>query len=322
MSNAPTAGYDVVKDINFTGGFPTSKDLAPSIVFLVAYIVTVPLLCYRLARREDRAILLLRPTIFVGARIAMLVLRIVMTKSSYGVGTLIAELVLTSVGYLFLIDPYVESWKRHVQGSVPRAIRPYWVKPLAFSLWVLLFICIIVTTISGALVSRAFDSQSWLTAIRGLRHAAFILSLAVVLLLAFVIIFTHFYFALSVSRLLHLLIPTCCLIVVAVFRVVQSFTTNPDAPVRSVAAFYVLQLFFEFVAYMFIISVSLPKWYPGDVTHTQGSRTTNARDLESGLHGDTGKETQGYSQSEPQQPRWTDRLLIVRLFKYISNRRR
>ncbi|KAK8861472.1 hypothetical protein IAR55_002292 [Kwoniella newhampshirensis] len=319
MSDIQHAGYDVVKNINFTGGFPTSKDLAPSAVFLVAYVITIPLLIMRLFRKSDRTIVLLRPTLFVGARVAMLIMRVIMSRRSYGIGSLIGELILTSVGYLFLIDPYIQCWRRHVEGNVSRLDRPVWLKPLAWSLWGLLVISIIITVLSGALVNKAFESQSWLTAVRGLRHAGFILSMVVVAVTAMVIVVTHYQFKLPTWKTLYLLIPTCCLVTVAVFRVVQSFTDNPTAAVRSRAAFYVLQMLFEYITYIFVIAVSLPGWYPGDKTHLTNIRRGTGGESQAGESGSKAE----YPDSQPQQTRSsrTDRLIIVRLVRHLSKRK-
>lgn len=100
MTSAADSGYVTISQINFTGGFPTHADLAPSIVFLVVvsssptpsgscqYALTCPLLVFRIARKEDRTTLLIRPGIFLACRISSLVIRAVMAKTTYGIGLL------------------------------------------------------------------------------------------------------------------------------------------------------------------------------------------------------------------------------------------
>ena len=59
------------------------------------------------------------------------------------------------------------------------------------------------------------------------------------------IIATHVIYGLDVRRSGYLMIPAACLIIVGVYRVVQTYTKNPSAAARSDAAFWVLQILFE-----------------------------------------------------------------------------
>lgn len=54
-----------------------------------------------------------------------------MSKNSYGEGELIAELVMISVGPLFLIEPIISCWKRHIESGVAKADQPRWVRSLS-----------------------------------------------------------------------------------------------------------------------------------------------------------------------------------------------
>jgi hypothetical protein len=105
------AGYDTITSINFTGGFPSSKDLAASIVFLVAvsgpahasgvlqltmapprqFVATLPVLVWRLVSPAHRTVILIRPGVFVACRIPMLIIRAIMSKTDYGLGLLSAS---------------------------------------------------------------------------------------------------------------------------------------------------------------------------------------------------------------------------------------
>ncbi|WWC87750.1 uncharacterized protein L201_002642 [Kwoniella dendrophila CBS 6074] len=258
------AGKDVVGRINFTGGFPDSKDFAPSLVFLIAYTITLPVLCMRLIRKSSRSLMLLRPCIFVSIRFSALILRIIMSKRDYGLNEIIAELVLISIGYIFLIDPFIQCWKRNVEGNVPVSSRPHWLKPLRLALSVLLIACVIVTIAAGAVTSDAFKSSSWLNVVQGLRETSYILTLLILVFLASITILTHFYFKLPASRTLYILIPTCCLFIVGIYRIIHGHTNGSDKPIKSKTAFWVLQMLFEFIAYLFVIAVSLPEYFPLD----------------------------------------------------------
>ena len=101
---------------------------------------------------------------------------------------------------------------------------------------------------------------------------------------------TYRVFDLDARRTSYLLVPALSLLVVGVYRVVQTFSTNASDPVRSLAAFWVLQITFELcvvlvasvtfaaddgekpaklirsIAYMSYLVISLPGSYPRAVT--------------------------------------------------------
>ena len=61
----------------------------------------------------------------------------------------------------------------------------------------------------------------------------------------FAIIATHFSFGLDARRTAYMIPFILALIVVALYRLIQTYSTNPDAAVRSAAAFWILQMLFE-----------------------------------------------------------------------------
>ncbi|EIW68889.1 hypothetical protein TREMEDRAFT_31245 [Tremella mesenterica DSM 1558] len=240
-------GDEPLSEINFTGGFPENKDFAPSIVFLIAvnkYVLITPLFLYRIFRRQDRTLILIRPGIFLGCRYAMLIIRAILAKGHYSLGLLIAELVLVSIGFLFLIEPLISLWERHVKDSLGDN-RPSWVVRLGRLLKIVLIVTIAISAASGALVNQAFKSADGVQKVKTLRETGYILSLVVVGLAIFAIVYTHLHFSLRTQQTGFLLIPACCLLIVAVYRVVQTYQTDPDAASRSTAAFYILQVLFE-----------------------------------------------------------------------------
>lgn len=175
------------------------------------------------------------------------------------VPTAVAELVLVSVGFLFLIAPLITIWRYHIACHNLRAGQPLWTKAVTWTLWILLWAAIIAAAVSGAITSKAFDSDSARLAVKALRELSYVLSLgeftrrpgdrkltaAVVTFLVFVTIWSHFHFGLSQVKTLYLLLPVMCLLVVASYRVAQTFESNPASAGRSKAAFWVLQITFE-----------------------------------------------------------------------------
>lgn len=88
MSNQPFAGYDILMSLNMTGGVPTSKDLAPAVIFIILYAIAGAVLFWRVSRREDRCLLLIRPGVFWVVRLASLILRAVMAKNVFNISEL------------------------------------------------------------------------------------------------------------------------------------------------------------------------------------------------------------------------------------------
>lgn len=278
MASITMPGYDTIQSINFTGGFPTDKDLAPSIIFSILYALSLPVLVWRFVDPTSRNKPLIRPAIFAFVRLGSMVLRAVMSKNNYGIGELIAELTLVSIGYLFLISPVVTLWKRHVDNSSPPP-HPGWVNRLDKLLQLTLLASIGTAIAGGALTSNAFQSQSGMDTVKNLRHASNILSLVTIAVATFALIATHFKLQMDIQRTGYLLIPALSLLIVAVYRVAQTFENNPNSSARTLAAFWVLQILFEFIAYVSLLAIKIPEWFPNP--EHNGSR--NRSDSEAGV---------------------------------------
>lgn len=98
--------------------------------------------------------------------------------------------------------------------------------------------------------------------IKTLRRVSYILSLIVVVIALFGIIYTHFHFRLD-ARGTGLLAWVCLVCTVCgVYRCVQIFSVDPTAPVRSRAAFYICQATMEVLAVVPLLAVNLNMWYP------------------------------------------------------------
>jgi len=263
MSSIADSG---VSGFNFTGGFPTSKDLAPSIVFIIAFIIVLPVLVWRLARFQDRTVVLLRPAVFIVIRIASLILRAVMSKTNYGEGELIAELVLVSVGYLFLIEPLIALWNRHIATAVRKSQRPGWVRRLALFLRLGLLACIGTAIAGSALISGAVGNPSKESTVKQVRDASSIMAIVVIVVTTNAIILTHIRLGLDARHTLYLLAIAVPLIIISVYRTIQIFTANPSAAVRSKPAFWILQVLFEFIAFCLYVSISIPTWFPKELS--------------------------------------------------------
>ncbi|KAL7419809.1 hypothetical protein Q5752_005725 [Cryptotrichosporon argae] len=261
--DAATAAF--LDSFNFTGGYPDGNaDLVPSIIFSILYLLALPVLFFRLVRPQDRTRVLIRPAIFVPVRIATFILRAVMSKNTYGEGELVAELVLVSVGFLFLISPVITMWSHHVASCAPKAEQPGWVRRLDLILQLVLVATIALSIAGASLISSASSGGTSTSTVQALRKASYILSLVVVVLTLGAILVTHRRFHLDARGTLALLVLALLLLVVAVYRVVQIYATDPSAPVRSTAAFWVLQVTFEFLALCALLAISIPRLFPGE----------------------------------------------------------
>ncbi|GFZ42693.1 hypothetical protein JCM24511_00410 [Saitozyma sp. JCM 24511] len=264
MSTIPD--YDTLSDINFTGGFPTHRDLAPSIVFIVLYSLTVPVVLWRIIVPRYRTWLLYRIVLFLGCRLAMLIIRVIMaTSSSWSLGLLIAELILVGVGYLLLLEPILVLFKRTVDAAHPKhryAREPLWLLILLGTCWAGLLAAVAMTVAAGVMISDAIDQGTGVQTIINLRHASYITSLIIVGCILFALLICFAAYRTSVKQTLYLLIPICALLVVGVYRVVQTYTTSPSAAARKLSTFWILQITFEFIAYVSYIAISIPGWYP------------------------------------------------------------
>jgi uncharacterized membrane protein YqjE len=94
----------------------------------------------------------------------------------------VAELVMVSVGYLFLCDSLISLWKRNVEAVIPIDEAPRWVQQLA-RLLRLLLLAAIATILASSIMSagmssdQAPPSESDIQQVTTLRHASYCLSL-------------------------------------------------------------------------------------------------------------------------------------------------
>ncbi|ORX33490.1 hypothetical protein BD324DRAFT_684197 [Kockovaella imperatae] len=279
-------GENTLEDINFTGGFPTSRDLAPSILFIVLYALTLPVLIWRIVSPQYRSLLLLRPAMFFTCRMTSLIIRAIMSKvSSYSLGLLVAELVLISVGYLFLIEPVIIAWKRLISAQYHSSSSrhpPTWLNAVKNGLLVALISTIVIFVVSGIVSSQSPAHPNLLQVVRILREISYILSLGISSLLLVLVIVTGKVFKLPVIRTAFLVSLAAGMVTTGAYRVAQTYSVNPDSPARSLAAFWVLQISVEYVIYTLFLTISLPKWFPAGKEEVDTAGVCN-NDLEIGL---------------------------------------
>ncbi|EAL23189.1 hypothetical protein CNBA5330 [Cryptococcus deneoformans B-3501A] len=248
MSTSSDTPYAELEQFNFTGGLPSSTDLAPSIIFIIAilqYGLLLPLLLWRIITKQYRTTILIRPAVFVLCRLGSLGLRAYMSKNVYGEGELIAELVMISVGPLFLIEPIISCWRLHIESDVPKADQPRWVRLLSIILRVGLFAAIITAIVGSSLIGNAIMDSSMMNTVNSLRRASMILSMVVVAVGFVATFLTQLHFSLTLRSTIWLYCLEACMIIVTVYKIAQFESSDPDAAARSQVTFWVLQVFFE-----------------------------------------------------------------------------
>ncbi|KLT45759.1 hypothetical protein CC85DRAFT_237042, partial [Cutaneotrichosporon oleaginosum] len=230
---------------NFTGGMPRPPDLAPSIVFAILvrpelepdkYGLTLPVLIWRISVRASRTWLYVRPTTFLLLRLGMYILRAIMSVNTYDIEYLAGEAALINISFLILLFPVLDLWRRHILTTVQRKDRPWWVRPIIPYMTLLTSIIISIVT-----ATEVDPTQPKTPLVRTLWRTNYALSLATVIMGLIYVPLCHFMMHLGRRGTIYL---TCLLLlcfITALYRVIQLHTEDPDAPVRSRIAFYVLE---------------------------------------------------------------------------------
>ncbi|WVF67096.1 hypothetical protein IAT40_001841 [Kwoniella sp. CBS 6097] len=249
--------------INFTGGLPDHKDLAPAVVFLIAYLLAGPILCWRIFDPKHRTKLLIYPAIFYVCRLAMLVIRIYMTRENYNQGVFIAEFVFVSIGVFFLLSTAIAMWQRQIDSGIPKAEQPSWIGRLNYYTTILIYASIAVSIAGSSMISSAVKHPEKMDTVNALRQAGNVLSLAIVVIAGCGTLYTERVYHLDWRGTSYILAIYLNVFMVSLYSVIRVFTYDIDAPIRSRAAFWAWQMPFELFAFLLVIAISLPSWFPG-----------------------------------------------------------
>lgn len=149
------------------------------------------------------------------------------------------------MGYLFLIEPVIGMWQRHLSLAVSKDQSPRWVRRIAMLLRLSLLATIIISVVGSARINSVISNPSLATSVQNTRKASYILSLVVAGLAMFALITTTRRFGLAINGSMYIGAIGVCLIIIGVYRVVQVYSTNPHSAARSSAAFWILQILFE-----------------------------------------------------------------------------
>jgi len=175
-----------MSDISLLGGIPLKgQDLAASIVFAVAYCVLAGVCVWRLVSPATRCGLLVRPAIFIVARIGTFIIRAVMADGhNDSTGLYIAEQILLLCGFVLLCDPLMQLAAYHIsRHAAPSAQRgghsPKIMVLLRLCLLTALILGIYAGSKMGSVIGSGADSGSTLSTLKTCRDVNAILCLVV-----------------------------------------------------------------------------------------------------------------------------------------------
>ncbi|KAL8276561.1 hypothetical protein RQP46_011051 [Phenoliferia psychrophenolica] len=176
-----------------TGGIPIkSQDLAPSIVFIIFYALAFPVCIWRLAKLESRCWTLLRPAVFIVARIVTFIFRAMQANGNYAQSLFIGEQILLLCGFVLLCEPLLTLLGYHItRNSPPSAGKGN----LLVRVQLLLKLALTVALILGVYAGSQFgdlDKASTLSTVKTCRNVNAIICTAVTLLAIIVAVVAQF----------------------------------------------------------------------------------------------------------------------------------
>ncbi len=154
----------------------------------------------------------------------------------------------------------LDLWRRHIETTVQRKDRPRWVRPVIpyFTLLMSILLSIITAT-------KVDPTRPKSAVVRGLWRANYALSLATVVIGFLYVPLCHFLIRLGRRGSIYLMFLLTLCFITALYRVIQLHTEDPNAPVRSRIAFYILEGATDWVCLAAILAINLNNWFPGEL---------------------------------------------------------
>jgi len=256
-------------------GLPMHADLAPSIVFLVLYLVLLPIFAWRFISRSSRTMVLLRPAIFVVVRLITYVLRAVIADGHYSLGLIITETLLLSIGFILLCLPLVELFGRTAEQYIPGGEKKHWLASVGRLLRLCLLTCIILAVVVSALTDSAVHDPKGSAAStqHSLRIAinAIILAVVGLLILALVRLRASYGSTMNPRTTGFLFVLSVLLGIIAAFRLAQAETATTSTANTSKALFYILFALPEWLAAAMFFAVNIVELF--DLNHSAAKTT-------------------------------------------------
>jgi len=279
------SSFNVSSFPTISGGLPTKPDVAPSVIFVLAYVaLLIPAVWRTYTYRRPGSLLFtfVRLCLFIIIRIATFGLRAAEGNTASlpdnpvpSVGIFIAEQILLGVGFIVLVDLLVELLKSHIwrtdvpvqdethfaqQASAPTLQR------IVRLMHVALIIAIGLGIGAGTMYNDALTDPSKATTVKTLRIASTAIALTVSALCAVVCGFLLVRFPhLGATRTLYLLGTSCIMLVVPAYRLSTTVAAqgsetdlvSTDTRIK----FYILQATMEWLVAGLIVLVDVRVWF-------------------------------------------------------------
>ncbi|KDE04088.1 hypothetical protein MVLG_05458 [Microbotryum lychnidis-dioicae p1A1 Lamole] len=249
--------------IALVGGIPTkSQDLPSSIIFAIAFAILAPLAIYRFLQPSSRTTTLIRPAIFIVARIATYCIRAVIADGDYAIGLFTAELILLLTGFILLCEPLLSMLEAHVTRHREPSIYNKDLMDRAVRLLKLaLLIALILGIVAGSSVSGVEEGTGSLSSYKAERNANVIICLAVVVLTIAVSLIAQAQQSLPMTATLHLIVCAALLALNAIFKLYTYLSPGDPLSTSTKVLFYVLLSTPEWIATLLYLVFNIQELY-------------------------------------------------------------
>ncbi|CAE6482118.1 unnamed protein product [Rhizoctonia solani] len=253
MSSLP----QVPTGFSITGGIPTkSQDLAPSIIFIIAYACIVPLAAWRLTSKASRSTTLIRPAIFVLVRIATYIMRAVQSNGNYSETLFIVEQVFLLAGFPIICEAILSLLEYHITRTHTSPKQGQITQRVCRLLKLALLVALILGIVAGTKMSSAITDPTKAPQLRALRNANAALCLAIVLGIIVVVLFAQFHKSLPIQPTALLVFMAGCLTIAGAYRLALIHTSSPPLTTSTKAKFYVLLALMEWAVTLALFVVN------------------------------------------------------------------
>lgn len=168
---------------------------------------------------------------------------------------------MNSISFALLLFPLLDLWRRHVLTTLPKPNHPKWITP--FTLFG--YVCILTSICLSIAVAAKINPRSYKDYMtRALWRAMYVTALGTAFTCVTALTITHFVFKLRVKETCYLMVAMLLSLLVCCYRVVQIFTQDENAPIRSRASYYTLEAMCDFIVFCMLVGINLRKWYPGE----------------------------------------------------------
>ncbi|GAA6063859.1 hypothetical protein JCM10212_003550 [Sporobolomyces blumeae] len=278
-------------NISLTGGVPLkSQDLAASIIYVIAFVLVVPLALFRICRCDSRTAVLVRPSIFVGLRIGAYIVRSIQADGNYGSGLFIAEQILFLCGFLLLVEPFTTLVKYNFYRNWIPTGEKNGLARILLLMRLAIFAAIDLGIYVGSRTSAAMSDPDLASSLKSCRWAGGIITVVVIGLGLVLTLRAQLSGQSDLHRTTYLLALGTCLMVPAAYKLV--FYGHPADPLSSTgkAVFYILWSLPELFATILYYSINLSTTF--DLREGYAKEKWNKKKKDGKVVGDWGHEVE------------------------------